>query len=289
MLWLQFIGGLQSASILFLLAVGLSIIYGVCHILNLAHGSFFMLAMFLAYTFTQSLVASSDVGFWIALAVVPLLTAVAGMLFEVLVFRRLYKSDVLVQILPSIAMILIIGDVVKYFWGLESKSIEMPSMLADPIRISGIFIPGYYIFIIAAGFVVSVGVWLLIYRSEWGLLVRATAANRDMALALGVNARRMFTSVFGLSMWLVGIAGVLVVPLAGANPGSDLDASIDAFAVVVIGGLGSIWGSLVAALLIGMVKSFGILVFPQFALAFVFALMAVVLIIRPTGLFGKIQ
>lgn len=289
MLWLQFMSGLQSASILFLLAAGLSIVYGVCHVLNLAHGSFYMLAMFLAYTFTQSLSSSGEAGFWVALAVVPVITAILGMLFELLVFRRLYSSDILVQILPTIAVIFIVADAVKFSWGLEAKSIEMPAVYAEPVDLFGTYIPGYYLFIIAIGGLVAVGVWLIIHRTEWGLLLRATSSDREMALALGVNARRMFTSVFGLSTWLAGLAGVLIVPIAGANPNSDLEAAIDAFAVVVIGGLGSIWGSLVAALLIGMVKAFGILVFPQLAMGFVFALMAFVLVIRPSGLFGKLQ
>jgi branched-subunit amino acid ABC-type transport system permease component len=153
----------------------------------------------------------------------------------------------------------------------------------------GAYIPGYYLFIIGTGALVSVLVWFLVNRTPWGLLVRATAANRDAALGLGVDVRWMFTSVFGLSTWLVGLAGVLILPLAGANPGSDLDASVDAFAVVVIGGLGSIWGALASAMLIGMVKAFGILIVPQFTIAFVFILMAVVLLVRPAGLFGKLN
>jgi branched-subunit amino acid ABC-type transport system permease component len=287
LLWLQLVSGLQTAAILFLLAAGLSIIYGVCHVLNLAHGSFFMLAMFLAYTVTEQLAANGDLGFIIALVGVPLITAALGALFEIFVFRRLYGADVLVQILPSIAAIFIINDCVKAFWGLESRSIGMPSWFEAPVRLFGSFIPSYYIFVIGAGAIMSLVVWVIVYRTEWGLLLRATSAKRDVAQALGVNVRTMFTSVFALSMGLAGLAGVLVVPLSGANPGSDLDASVDAFAIVVIGGLGSIWGSMAAALLIGMVKAFGILIVPQFAIAFVFALMALVLIVRPTGLFGR--
>jgi branched-subunit amino acid ABC-type transport system permease component len=286
-LWLQLVGGLQSAAILFLLAAGLSIIYGVCHVLNLAHGSFFMLAMFIAYSVTDRLVGDSNQGFAIALITVPLILAGIGALFEVCVFRRLYTANVLVQILPSIAAIYIINDCVKAFWGLESRSVEMPTLFQAPIRLFGAFIPSYYLFVIAAGALVSIAVWFLVYRTEWGLLLRAASADRNVAQTLGVNARTLFTSVFALSMGLAGLAGVLVVPLAGANPGSDLDAAVDAFAIVVIGGLGSIWGSLVAALLIGMVKAFGILIIPQFAIAFVFALMAIVLIVKPTGLFGR--
>jgi branched-chain amino acid transport system permease protein len=208
---------------------------------------------------------------------------------EVLIFRHLYQADVLVQILPSIGLIFLISDLVRGVWGLESRSIDTPSWFSEPVAVLGAYIPGYYLFIIGTGALVPVLVWFLVNRTPWGLLVRATAANRDAALGLGVDVRWMFTSVFGLSTWLVGLAGVLILPLAGANPGSDLDASVDAFAVVVIGGLGSIWGALASAMLIGMVKAFGILIVPQFTIAFVFILMAVVLLVRPAGLFGKLN
>ncbi|HMN70262.1 MAG TPA: branched-chain amino acid ABC transporter permease [Rhodoblastus sp.] len=287
MLWLQFISGLQTAAVLFLLAAGLSIIYGVCRLLNLAHGSFYMLAMFLAWTVTERAVSNSDVGFLVALIVVPILVAALGAIVEILIFRRLYEADVLVQILPSIGLIFLVADLVRGVWGLESKSIETPSWFSDPIEIMGAYVPGYYLFIICAGAVVAAGVWCLVNLTEWGLLVRATAADRNSAQGLGVNVRWVFTSVFALSTWLVGLAGVLILPLAGANPGSDLDASVDAFAVVVIGGLGSIWGSLAAAMIIGMVKAFGILVAPQFSIAMVFIIMAAVLLVRPAGLFGR--
>ena len=284
MLALQFVSGLETAAILFLLAAGLSIIYGVCHVLNLAHGSFFGLAIYLAVAAEQLI--PTEGAFWWALLVVPLFLALLGAALEVLVFRRLYRFDVLVQTLPTVALVFILSDLTKMIWGGASRSVAMPELLSAPIEFMDMFIPGYYVFVAVAGALTAVAVWLLVYRSEWGLLLRATSVDRETAQALGVNSDRMFTHVFALSFALCGLAGVLIAPLSGANPGTELDATVDAFAVVVIGGLGSIWGALLSALLIGMVKAFGILVLPQFAMAFVFALMAVVLIVRPKGLLG---
>ena len=283
---LQIASGLVSAAILFLLASGLSLIFGVCRVLNLAHGTFFMLAAYLAYSGTL-LFADSGAGFWLTLLVAPLLLAGLGALVEVALFRRIYRADTLVQLLPTIALIFIFADVIRFIWGLESKTVPFPSGLPGALLFFGVPFPSYYAVIVLAGALVAVGLWILVYRTRWGILVRAIAQDREMSASLGINERAIYTAVFALAAWLAGMAGVLSAPLAGAALGSDLDAVIDAFVVVVVGGLGSIPGALLAALLIGMVKSFGILVIPQFAMAFVFGLMALVLIVRPTGLLGR--
>jgi branched-subunit amino acid ABC-type transport system permease component len=283
---LQIVSGLVSAAILFLLASGLSLIFGVCRVLNLAHGTFFMLAAYLAYSGTL-LFAGSGAGFWLTLLVAPLLLAALGALVEVTLFRRIYRADVLVQLLPTIALIFILADVIRFVWGLESKTVPFPSGLPPAISLFGVPFPSYYAVIVLAGALSALGLWLLVYRSRWGVLVRAVAQDREMSASLGINETAIYTGVFALAMWLAGMAGVLSAPLTGAALGSDLDAVIDAFVVVVVGGLGSIPGAALAALLIGMVKAFGILVIPQFAMAFVFGLMALVLIVRPTGLLGR--
>jgi len=283
---LQIASGLVSAAILFLLASGLSLIFGVCRVLNLAHGTFFMIAAYLAYSGTL-LLADSGASFWLTLLLAPLLLAGLGALMEVTLFRRIYRADTLVQLLPTIALIFILADVIRFLWGLESKTVPFPSGLPGAVSILGVPFPSYYAVIVLAGALIALGLWVLVYRSRWGVLVRAIAQDRDMSASLGINESAIFTAVFALAAWLAGMAGVLSAPLAGAALGSDLDAVIDAFVVVVVGGLGSIPGALLAALLIGMVKSFGILVIPQFAMAFVFGLMALVLIVRPTGLLGR--
>jgi branched-subunit amino acid ABC-type transport system permease component len=286
LLGLQIVSGLVSAAILFLLASGLSLIFGVCGVLQLAHGAFFMLAAYLAYSGTLLLV-DTGIGFWLTLLIVPLLLAGIGALMEVALFRKIYHADHLVQLLPTIAITFIVADVIRFIWGLESKTVPFPSGLPGAISIFEVTFPSYYAVIVIAGVLIALALWLLVYRTRWGTLVRAIAQDRDMSAALGINETAIYTGVFALAAWLAGMAGVLSAPLAGAALGSDLDAIIDAFVVVVVGGLGSIPGALLAAVLIGMVRSFGILVIPQFAMAFVFLLMALVLIVRPTGLFGR--
>ena len=202
-------------------------------------------------------------------------------------FRRIYRADTLVQLLPTIALIFIFADVIRFIWGLESKTVPFPSGLPGAVSILGVPFPSYYAVIVLAGALIALGLWIVVYRTRWGILVRAIAQDRDMSASLGINERAIYTAVFALAAWLAGMAGVLSAPLAGAALGSDLDAVIDAFVVVVVGGLGSIPGAFLAALLVGMVRSFGILVIPQFAMAFVFGLMALVLIVRPTGLLGR--
>lgn len=283
---LQIVSGLVSASILFLLASGLSLIFGVCRVLNIAHGAFFMLAAYLAFAGTN-LLEGTGVSFWLTLVLAPLVLAGLGALVEVLVFRKLYGKDILIQLLPTIALAFIVADVIRFVWGLESKTVPFPGGLPPAVEMFGVIFPSYYAVIVVAGVAIAVGLWVAVFRTRWGTLVRAIAQDRDMSASLGINETAIYTGVFALAAWLAGVAGVLSSPLAGAALGSDLDAVIDAFVVVVVGGLTSIPGALLAAILIGMVRSFGILVIPQFAMAFVFGLMALVLIVRPHGLLGR--
>jgi branched-chain amino acid transport system permease protein len=283
---LQVVSGLVSASILFLLAAGLSLIFGVCRVLNLAHGTFFMLSTYLAYTLSFFL-AGWALNFWIALLLGPVLLAAVGALVEIALFRRIYGADMLVQLLPTIALIFIFADVVRFLWGLPGKTVPAPEQFSGVISLMGVAFPSYYGFIVAAGAVIAIALWALVYRTRWGILIRAVAQDREMSASLGINERAIYTAVFAIAVWLAGLAGVLSAPIKGAAIELALEAVIDAFVVVVVGGLGSIPGSLLAALLIGMVQSFGILVIPQFAMAFVFGLMALVLILRPTGLLGR--
>jgi branched-chain amino acid transport system permease protein len=284
---LQIVSGLVSASILFLLAAGLSLIFGVCRVLNIAHGAFFMLATYTAYQLPFVFGGDSVLSFWLVLLFGPLLLAVLGAVVEVTLFRRIYGAELLVQLLPTIALIFIFGDVVRFFWGLPSKTVPSPEQFSGAVSVLGVFFPSYYGFIMVAGAVIAVALWTFVYRTRWGILIRAIAQDREMSASLGINETAIYTAVFALAVWLAGVAGVLSAPITGAARELDVEAVIDAFVVVVVGGLGSIPGSLLAALLIGMVRSFGILIVPQFAMAFVFALMALVLILRPTGLLGR--
>jgi branched-subunit amino acid ABC-type transport system permease component len=281
---LQLIGGLVSAAILFLIASGLTLIFGVCRVLNLAHGTFFMLAAYVAYTITA--VVGGRGGYWLALILVPALWAAIGALLERLLFRRLYDADILLQILPTIALVFLGQDLVKAVWGMTPRLVSAPAVLSFPLRFFGIICPAYYAFVVLAGVAIAALLWLAVVWTDWGLLVRAATRDRTIAMALGVDTKKLMTSVFATSMALVAIAGVLFAPIAGATPSMGLDKTVEAFAVVVVGGLGSIWGSAAAALLFGFLESFGILIVPRFSIAFLFIAMALVLIVRPAGLAG---
>src|SRR5205823_13318601 len=176
---LQIVSGLVSAAILFLLASGLSLIFGVCRVLNLAHGTFFMLAAYLAYSGTLQF--GSAVGFWLTLLLAPLLLAALGALMEITLFRRIYRADTLVQLLPTIALIFILADVIRFVWGLESKTVPFPSGLPAAITLFGVPFPSYYAVIVIAGALCALGLWLLVYHTRWGVLVRAIAQDREMS------------------------------------------------------------------------------------------------------------
>lgn len=279
------VSGLVSASILFLVATGLSLIFGVCRMLNLAHGSLFMFSAFLAFT-VSSYLAFSLAGFWVAVLVVPVLVAAIGAVLEILVIRRFYRSHILLQLLPTVALIYIISDVSRFFWGVMPRSVPVLGLFGT-FKVLGLRFPAYYLVVAAVGAVIAAGLWVLIYRTRLGILVRAAAQDREMSGACGVNEAGLFTVVFALAAWLAGVAGVLAVPIGGAVLGMDTEALINAFVVVVVGGLGSVLGSMLSAVLIGLVTAFGILIIPQFAMTFIFGLMALVLIFRPTGLLGK--
>jgi branched-subunit amino acid ABC-type transport system permease component len=183
--------------------------------------------------------------------------------------------------------VLVLGDAVKLIWGREENSVKVPDALGGFARPFGVTFPNYRLFLIGVGFVVCIGLWLMLYRSRWGVLVRAATADREMLKALGVDVKRLFTLVFGLGSGLAGLAGGLAAPIVSIGPGLHAQVLIDAFVVVVIGGMGSFPGALAGALLVGQTNAFGVLSFPALAMVLPFILMAVLLIVRPWGLLGK--
>ncbi|GIX47235.1 MAG: branched-chain amino acid ABC transporter permease [Candidatus Tectimicrobiota bacterium] len=282
---IQALAGLASAMFLFLVAAGLSLIFGVSRIVNFAHGSFYMLAAYVTYSLTQSL-PSSPWSFWLALLVAPLAIAALGGFIEVALLRRVYRAPEISQLLLTFALVLFFGDAVKYLWGVSNKSVPMPALLAGSVPLWGQPFPVYYLLVIALGPLLMAGLWLLFYRTRFGILVRAATEDREMVAALGEDQARLFTRVFVFGSWLAGLGGTLAAPMVALTPGMDATVIVEAFVVVVVGGMGSFSGSLLAALLIGELQSFGLLVFPRLPMILVFALMAVVLIVRPWGLLG---
>jgi branched-chain amino acid transport system permease protein len=285
-LFSQFLGGLTTAMFLFLIASGLSLIFGVLRVLNFAHGSFYMLGAYLAWQIVTWL-APSGATFWLAAAGAAIGVALLGGVIERSLFRFLYDREELYQLLFTYALVLILGDVAKKLWGTQQLSVSRPRILDGGIVIFGTLVPYYNLFIILIGPLIALAVWLLLMRTSLGRMVRAAALDREMLDALGANVGWLYTSMFMLSAFLAGLSGALVTPIQSIVPGMDVEIIVQAFIVVVIGGLGSFWGTFWGSMLYGQVLSFGILIFPGFSLFSVFALMAVILIIRPWGLFGR--
>jgi branched-chain amino acid transport system permease protein len=279
---IQFLNGLASASSLFLVAAGLSLIFGVTRIVNFAHGSLFMLGMYLAVALAPHL------GFWLSVPLAALAVAAFGALVEGLLLRRLYGAPELLQLLATFALVLVIKDFTLWAWGPEDILGPRAPGLAGAVTIAGRQFPEYDLFLIFFGPLVLGALWFLLTRTRWGTLVRAATQDREMAGALGVNQKWLFTSVFALGALLAGLGGSVQIPREPATLFIDLQIISDAFVVVVVGGLGSIPGAFLAALLIAEIKSFCIgLGFSKITLVVEFIVMAVVLVLRPWGLLGR--
>jgi branched-chain amino acid transport system permease protein len=286
-LFSQFMGGLTAAMFLFLIASGLSLIFGVLRVLNFAHGSFYMLGAYIAWQVVHWVSVSTPGHFWLAALGATVAIAILGGIIERTLFRFLYDREELYQLLFTYALVLILGDAAKYVWGTDQLSVSRPVILDGGFEILNTTVPYYNLFIIIIGPLIALGVWLMLTRTGLGRMVRAAALDREMLDALGANVGWLYTGMFMLSAALAGLSGALVTPIQSIVPGMDVEIIVQAFIVVVIGGLGSFWGTFWGSMLYGQVLSFGILIFPEFSLFSVFALMAVILIVRPWGLFGR--
>ncbi|RMX05684.1 ABC transporter permease [Corticibacter populi] len=298
----QLLNGLAEASSLFLVAAGLSLIFGVTRIVNFAHGSFFMLGIYIAYSLVERLGIGSTavIGFWSSLALAALLVGAVGALVEVILLRRIYKAPELFQLLATFALVLVVNDAVLWLWGPEELLGRRAPGLAGSVDLFGRAYPTYNLFLIVVGPVVLGLLWLLLTRTRWGVLVRAATQDREMLGALGVNQAWLFTGVFALGAMLAGLGGAIQLPREPASLMLDLKAIGEAFVVVVVGGMGSIPGAYVAALLIAEIKAIciglgnvqllGIEVsFSKLTLVVEFLVMALVLVFRPWGLMGRPQ
>jgi branched-chain amino acid transport system permease protein len=296
--FVQLLNGLAGASSLFLVAAGLSLIFGVTRIVNFAHGSFFMLGVYVAYTLVEQL--GSGLGFFPALVLAALVVGALGALVEVVLLRRIYRAPELFQLLATFALVLVIKDAALWLWGAEDLLGPRAPGLSGSVDLLGRRFPSYDLLLIVVGPLVLGGLWLLLTRTRWGTLVRAATQDREMVGALGVNQAWLFTSVFALGAMLAGLGGALQLPREPASLNLDLLTIGDAFVVVVVGGMGSIPGAYVAALLIaeikalcvgiGTVQAFGIdFNFSKLTLVAEFLVMAVVLVWRPWGLMGRAQ
>jgi len=282
----QFLSGLTTAMIYFLIAAGLTLILGVLKMMNFAQGGIYMLGAYTAYSFMR-LFGGSNFGFWMTLLMAPILVAVFFCLIELILLRWFYEKSALYTLLITYGVLIMTYDMARMIWGWIIKTAPMPPMFQRPVMIMGRFFPLYNVFLIFMGFFVFFLIWVVIHKTEWGKKMRAAADDREMTAALGINVPWIFTGVFGFGAWIAAIGGALVAPMAGLAADMGVEAGIIAFIVVVIAGLGSLPGALLAAFICGEVQAFGILVLPEMAIAFMYMVMVVVLIVRPWGLFGK--
>ncbi|TVR96885.1 MAG: ABC transporter permease [Rhodospirillales bacterium] len=282
----QFLTGLANAAALFLVAAGLSVIFGVTRVVNFAHGSFYMLGAYLTYSFVTRL-GTGLAEFWIAVLLAGLVVGAIGVMVEVLLLRRLYRSPELMHLVATFGVVLIIQDVTLALWGPQDLVGPRPAALAGGITVLGERVPIYDLVLIVLGPLVLGGLWLLLNRSRFGILVRAATEDREMVSALGIDQKWLFTAVFFLGAFLAGLGGAVQLPREPANLMMDLNIIAEAFVVVVIGGMGSIGGAYLAALIIALLHAFGIVILPEITLVLVFLVMAVVLVARPWGLLGR--
>ena len=275
--------GLIVGSLLFLVAAGLTLIFGVLGVVNFAHGSFYMLGAYLALT-GYKLTGN----FAIAVLAAGIGVGLFGFIFERLLMRRVYKADVLMQLLVCYALVLIMDDVVKIVWGAEFLSMGMPEAFqAPPFFIAGGVVPVFYVYLIAAAMLIALALWVILTFSRIGKIIRAAAQNPTMTSALGINTSLIYAAVFAFGGVLAGLAGGLAAPVRSMSPGMGFSILIESFIVTVIGGMGSVSGALVGALLIGLIRSFGTIGFPLFVEGLMFLAMVLILILRPNGLLGK--
>lgn len=286
-LLIQLLNGLAAASSLFLVSAGLSLIFGVTRIVNFAHGSLYMLGLYAAYSLIEAL-GRTPMGFWSAVVLAALLVGLVGVVIEFIVLRRIYRAPELFQLLATFAVVLIIKDATLRFWGPEDLVGPRAPGLTGAIEILGRRLPEYDLLLILIGPVVLGLVTLLVKRTRWGALVRAATQDREMVGALGVDQAKLFTSVFFVGAVLAGLGGALQIPREPANLELDLSVIADAFVVTVVGGLGSLPGAFLAAVLIGVAKAFCIgFGLSKLTLVVEFVIMGLVLVLRPYGLLGK--
>jgi branched-chain amino acid transport system permease protein len=288
LLAIHILNSLLYASLLFLIAGGLSLIYGVMRIVNLAHGSLYALGAYVTAWVIGSVAGGAPaVSLYALLPVGALAVAAAGAIIEPTLLRPFYQRAEEYQLLVTFGLLLILEDVMRLVWGPYPLSASQPRDLLGSSTIFGYLYPNYYLLVIALGFITAALLWAFVYQTKFGVMLRATSQNMRMASALGVNVKRVYIQAFALGCFMAGLGGAFTVPIQSAVLGMGVDALILAFVVVVIGGLGSLEGALIGAIIVGFVRTLGITLFPEIELAVLYLIAAAVLLIRPTGLFGR--
>ena len=283
---LQSVVGISYGLDLFIAALGITLIFGVARVINFAHGAFYAVGAYACFSLTSWLVNVPG-SFWLALLIGPVVVAIIAGLAEFFIIRRIYAREHLEQILLMYAIAIILGDIILIIYGGMERSVYTPDIFAGGVLVAGLYLPQYRLFLILLGLVMASGVWLLLNKTRMGAMTRAAASHPEMANALGVNVPIVFTGIFMLGCWLAGVGGVLIAPLEAIWPGMGMEVVILSFIIVVIGGGGTIGGCLLAAFIVGVVQSLGILFLPRFAMVFIYVIMIIILLFRPQGLMGR--
>jgi branched-chain amino acid transport system permease protein len=279
---IQLLNGIVQGMIYALVAAGLTLIFGMLDIPNFAHGAFYALGAYVAFT-----VVSAGGNFWLAIVVVPLVVAGLGLLVDAFAMRRLARAGHVYQILFTLGLVLIVQEAIVLIWGADPTSVDVPAALAGGVPLGVVSFPYYRLFLVAAAAVVIGAVWLGLERTKYGAIIRAGIDDPEMVGCIGIDVQRLFTVVFGIGVGLAGLAGALILPVRGGQPGMGSELMATSFAVVVIGGLGSYLGAVVGGIFVGLTQAIMTILYPAASEVAIFAAMAVVILVRPQGLFGK--
>jgi len=278
----QLLNAVALSALLFLVSVGLSLVFGILRVVNFAHGMFYMLGAYLGFT-----LAARSGSFWLALVLAPPLVGLVGAALESSTLRFIYARPPIYQVILTFGLSLMLEECVRIGWGATALSVDAPAWLQGSVALGGTVFPTYRVFLIAVGGLVGAWLWLFLKATRAGLVIRAVAQNAEMADCLGTDVRRVRTAVFGLACALAGLGGVVAAPMLSAYLGMGISVIVDAFVVVVIGGLGSIGGSMVGSLIVGAAQTWGGFFISEVAMAIMYAVMAAILVFRPWGLFGE--
>jgi branched-chain amino acid transport system permease protein len=278
----QLLDAASLSALLFLVSVGLSLVFGILRVVNFAHGIFYMLGAYVAYT-----VVALTGSFWLTLLLAPPIVGAVGAALEMSTLRFIYRRPPIYQLLLTFGLALILEESIRVVYGATAKSVDPPLWLQGPVELAGAVYPRYRLFLIVAGAVVGLALWLFLTKTRAGLVVRAVAQNSEMVGCLGADVRLVRTGVFGLACGLAAFGGAVAAPMTSAYLGMGISVIVDAFVVVVIGGLGSIVGSMVGSLIVGAAQTWGQFYISEAAMAIMYVVMAAILLFRPWGLFGE--
>mgnify|MGYP003670146756 CR=1 FL=1 len=281
--FIQLMNSVSMGMYLFTIAAGLSLIFGVLKVINFAHGAFYMFGAYIVYSVTQQL----ELNFWLGVLAAGIGLAALAIVIERGLFQFLYDKEHLMQLLLTFAVVLILGDLAKVIWGTDQYSVSYPDGMDGALNLGVTYYPTYRLFLCIVGPAIAIGLWLFVAKTRWGRMTRAATQDREMLAALGINVPMIYTGVFIAGSALAGIGGALASPFNSPTPGMDATVIVDCFVIVIIGGLGSLWGSFFGALIYGLVYNFGSVIVPNWQDVFAFLLLMAVLLVRPWGLFGR--